>query len=359
MVKRKAKVKALALLSGGLDSTLAVKLILDQGIDVEALNFVSPFCLCGKSGCGAAETAKTLCVPLKVIRIGEEYLRMVRKPRHGYGRNMNPCIDCRIFMLKKAKRYARETGASFIFTGEVLNERPMSQHLTALKTIEKEAGLMDEVLRPLSAKLLPETLVEQKGLVDREKLMAIRGRSRKPQIELAKRFNIKDYPCPAGGCLLTYKEFADKLKDLFDHKKHVSVDDVNLLKVGRHFRFGKNKIIVGRNKSENETLIARKKANDYFFEVPDCGSPITILQGPKTKKGIEKAAALTAYYSDMKESKTQVRFGKNTLDRSIIRSILNRAEVDKLRIAPSRTQGVQRDCRLNRVVTGIFIGPDA
>jgi tRNA-specific 2-thiouridylase len=253
----KRKVKALALLSGGLDSTLAVRLILDQGIGVEALNFVSPFCLCGKGGCGASETAKQLGVPLKVISVGEEYLKVIRKPKHGYGRNMNPCIDCRIFMLKKAKKYAEKSGASFIFTGEVLDERPMSQHYTALKAIEKEAELKNEILRPLSAKLLPETLIEKKGLVNREKLLAIRGRSRKPQIELAKRFSIADYPCPAGGCLLTYKEFANKLRDLFTHKKRVSVADVNMLKVGRHFRFGKNKIIVGRNETENKILTAK------------------------------------------------------------------------------------------------------
>jgi tRNA-specific 2-thiouridylase len=328
----KPKAKALALLSGGLDSTLAVKLILSQGIDVEALNFVSPFCLCVKGGCGALETAKQLGVPLKVVSVGEEYLEVVRKPKHGYGRNMNPCIDCRIFMLKKAKKYAKEMGAAFIFTGEVLDERPMSQHYLALRIIEEEVGLKGEILRPLSAKLLPETLIEKKRLVDREKLLAISGRSRKPQIELAKRFSIADYPCPAGGCLLTYKEFANKLRDLFTHKKRVSVADVNLLKVGRHFRFGKNKIIVGRNETENKILIMKKSANDYLFEVPDCGSPVTLLQGPKTKKAIQKAAALTAHYSDKKESRTQVNFGKKALDNSITVSAPNEAEVDKLRI---------------------------
>lgn len=328
----KAKIKALALLSGGLDSTIAVKLILDQGIEVEALNFVSPFCLCGKGGCGATKTAKQLGVPLKIISVGEEYLKVVRKPKHGYGRNMNPCIDCRIFMLKKAKKYTEETGASFIFTGEVLDERPMSQHFKALKTIEREAGLEGEILRPLSARLLPETVAERTGLVDRGKLLEIRGRSRKPQIQLAQRYDIIDYPCPAGGCLLTYKEFADKLRDLFTHKKHVSVADVNLLKVGRHFRFEKNKIIVGRNENENKILIARKNPNDYSFEVPDCGSPITLLQGQKTKRAVEKAAALTAYYADKKESQTLVNFGKNTREKSVSVPIPSQTEVEMLRI---------------------------
>src|SRR3990170_4894674 len=162
-----SKIKALGLLSGGLDSILATELILNQGIKVEAINFISPFCLCKKGGCGAAEAAKQLGVPLKVISVGKEYLRVVRKPKHGYGRNMNPCIDCRILMAKKAKKYAKEIGAAFIFTGEVLDERPMSQHFKAMKIIEEESGLKGRLLRPLSARLLPETVIEKKGLVDR------------------------------------------------------------------------------------------------------------------------------------------------------------------------------------------------
>ncbi len=326
------KVKALALLSGGLDSTLAAKLILNQGIDIVAINFVTPFCLCRKDGCGATEAAKQLDVPLKVVNVGDEYLRMVRKPKHGYGKNMNPCIDCRIFIVKKAKKYAKEIGASFIFTGEVLDERPMSQHSRAMKIIEEEAGLKGKILRPLSAKLLPETVMEKKGLVDREKLIDIRGRSRKPQIKLAEEFNIENYPSPAGGCLLTYKEYANKLRDLFKHKKRSSMADVFLLKVGRHFRFGKNKIIVGRNEAENKILTVKKAPNDYYFEVPDIGGPITVLQGAKTKNAIKAAAALTALYSDAKSDKATVNFGRKTLDKSIIVSVPTRAEVESLRI---------------------------
>jgi tRNA U34 2-thiouridine synthase MnmA/TrmU len=326
------KRKALALLSGGLDSTLAVKLLLDQGIDVEALNFVSPFCLCGKGGCGASGVAERFNIPLKVVSVGEDYLRIVRKPKHGYGKNMNPCIDCRIFMLKKAKKYARQTGAAFIFTGEVLDERPMSQHLKALNMIEEEAGLKNRILRPLSAKLLPETSIEKRGLVDRHKLLDIHGRSRKRQIELAKTFSIADYPCPAGGCLLTYKEFADKVRDLFKYKERVTMKDIALLKLGRHLRFEKNKIVVGRNESENRTLLEMKSPSDYYFEVPNCGSPITILQGTKTKEAIEKAAVLTAYYSDQKSSQVLVRFGKNKLNKTINVSRPSAEDVDRLRI---------------------------
>jgi len=332
MASKGKRTKAVALLSGGLDSTLAVKLVLDQGIDVEAVNFVSPFCLCRKGGCGALEVAKNLNIPLKTITVGEEYLRIVRKPKFGYGKNMNPCIDCRIFMLKKAKKYAEEMGASFIFTGEVLGQRPMSQHRKTLGIIEKEAGLKGKILRPLSAKLLPPTEVEKKGLISRETLLGIEGRSRKKQIRLAQELKVTEYSCPGGGCLLTYREFTSKLKDLFEHKKRISLKDVRLLKIGRHFRFGKNKIIVGRNEAENGLLLQMKMTNDYCFEAQDTGSPITLLQGPKTRTAVKRAAELTAYYSDRKQSVVSVKFGKGELDKSLRTPILSREKVEELRI---------------------------
>jgi tRNA U34 2-thiouridine synthase MnmA/TrmU len=325
-------VKALALLSGGLDSILAIKLIKAQDIDVVAVNFTSPFCLCGKGGCGAVDAAKQLNVPLKVITVGEDYLKMLRNPKHGYGRNMNPCIDCRIFMFKKAKKYAKEIGACFIFTGEVLDERPMSQHLKALSIIEQEARLGGRVLRPLSARLLPKTEAEEKRWVDRDRLLDVQGRSRRRQIDLAKEFGVNDYPCPSGGCLLTYKEFAAKLRDLFQHKKRVGTRDVALLKVGRHFRFGINKIVVGRNEAENEQLLRMRGENDYLFEVPDCGSPTTLLQGLKTKRAVEKAAALTLRYADKKNGKAMVRFGRGRMDKSIVVSPVDASEVEELRV---------------------------
>jgi len=324
--------RALALLSGGLDSTLAVKLILDQGIDVVAINFTSPFCLCGRGGCGAAGVAKKFKIPLKIITKGEDYLKVVRKPKYGYGKNMNPCIDCRIYMLREAKKYAEEISAAFIFTGEVLDERPMSQHGKALDTIEKEVGLEGKILRPLSAKLLPQTEAEREGWVDRERLLDIRGRSRRKQLELAKNFQINDYPCPAGGCLLTYKEFASKVRDLFQRQHIVAVRDILLLKIGRHFRFKKNKIIVGRNEDENKRLRNLKDDDDYYFEAPNCGSPVTLLQGPKTKRAIEITAALTARYSDSKENETVVKFGKGEIDRTITVLKLDDKEIENLRI---------------------------
>jgi tRNA-specific 2-thiouridylase len=325
------RIKALAMFSGGLDSILATKLILNQGIEVEALNFRGFFCSC-KTGLGPVESSKWLGVPLKAVEVDDRYLKMLRNPKHGYGRNMNPCVDCKIFMLKEAKKYADEVGALFIFTGEVLDERPKSQHYPALRTIEEESGLKGRLLRPLSAKLLPETVAEKKGLVNREKLLAIRGRSRKPQMALAREFGITTYPSPAGGCLLTETEFAKRLRDLFQHRKCCSVADVALLRLGRHFRLDENKIIVGRNEAENKTLTTGKARNDLFFEVPEIAGPITVLQGRKIRKAIEIAAALTAFYSDAKTDMVTVNFGREELDKSVTVHVLSRAEVESMRI---------------------------
>ena len=189
-----------------------------------------------------------------------------------------------------------------------------------------------KVLRPLSARLLPETVLEKKGLVDRSKLMDIQGRSRKPQFKLAGEYGIKDYPCPAGGCLLTYEEYAKKIRDLFTYKKHVSMADIVLLRIGRHFRIGKNKFVVGREEAENKLLINRKTKSEYYFELPEIVGPVTILQGPKTKKAIETAAKLTAFYSDAKTGEVKVNFGRETLNKSLFVTVPEKSEVDKLRV---------------------------
>jgi tRNA U34 2-thiouridine synthase MnmA/TrmU len=231
-------------------------------------------------------------------------------------------------MLRKAKAYAKKIGAKFVFTGEVLDERPMSQNRGSLKVVEEEAGLKGKLLRPLSAKLLPETEAEKKGYVNREKLMGIRGRSRKPQFALAKKFKLKEFETPGGGCLLTFEAYANKLRDLFKHKKDVSLNDVQLLKIGRHFRIGKNKIIVGRNKHDNDALLKLKGKGDYVFEAVDVMGPVTLLQGAKTKKTIELAASLTARYSDAKQDKVKVMYNKKEI---IINKIKNK-ELEGLRI---------------------------
>ncbi|MCW4028925.1 MAG: hypothetical protein NWE92_04685 [Candidatus Bathyarchaeota archaeon] len=328
------KVKAISLFSGGLDSILATELIRRQGIEVIAFNVKTPFGIPKKDGKTEAEqAAEQLGVPLKIQNVESDYIRMLRHPKHGYGKNLNPCVDCKIFILKKAKQYAREVGADFLFTGEVLGERPMSQHGPALKTIAQKAGLTGKLLRPLSAKLMAETEAEKKGLVDRSRLLAISGRSRKPQFALAKEYGITTYPSPAGGCLLTCEEYAKKLGDLFEHKTRVSAADVALLRFGRHFRVGKNKFIVGRNEEENKYLIAHKVPLDFYFEAASNMGPNTLLQGPKTKQAIKTAAELTASYSDAKTGEVSVKYGRACLDKSILVSVPSRTDVDKLRVS--------------------------
>jgi len=327
------KVKAISLLSGGLDSILATELIRKEGIEVIAFNVKTPFGIPKKTGVSeATEAANQLKVPLKVLTVEREYLQMVRKPKHGYGKNLNPCIDCKILILRKAKKYAKEIGADFIFTGEVLGERPMSQHYPALKLIAEESGLKGKLLRPLSAKLLPETEAEKKGIVNRNRLLSIQGRSRKPQVQLAKEYGITRYPSPAGGCLLTCEEYSKKLRDLFKNKKHLSLADLTLLRVGRHFRLGKNKIIVGRNENENKFLINNKTRSDYYLELSDVVGPITLLQGPKSKKAIETAAKVTAFYSDVRSGEAIVKYGRETLDKIIAVTLPEKAYVEEIRV---------------------------
>ncbi len=331
------RVKAISLLSGGLDSILATELISKQGIEVIAFNVKTPFCIPKKDGTSeATEAANQLKVPLKVVSVENDYVKMLRNPKYGYGKNMNPCIDCKIFMIKKAKKYAKEIGADFLFTGEVLGERPKSQHGPALKVIEDEAGLKGKLLRPLSAKLLRETEAEKKGLVDRSKLHNIQGRSRKPQLQLAREFGITSFPAPAGGCLLTCEEYSKKLRDLFINKKRISMADIALLRVGRHFRLGKNKIVVGRNEAENKLLTAGKIKSDYRFESADIVGPTSLLQGPKTKNAIETAAKLTAFYSDAKTSEVEVNFGRETLDKAIIVAVPKETDVIVHRIGNTK-----------------------
>ena len=325
--------KALALLSGGLDSILAIKLIVDQGIEVVAVKFILPFVSEKKDY--ADEVAKKFGIPLKKIDVGDEYLEVVRNPRYGYGSGMNPCIDCRIYMLREAKRIAKEVSASFIVTGDVLGERPMSQHRRALELEEREAGLENLIVRPLSAKLFPETIPEREGWIDRNKLLAIKGRSRKRQIALAEKFGLRDdYPSPSGGCLLTYKEFASRIRDLFEHKAQVTTRDLSLLKLGRHFRLEDSKIIVGRNEEENKVLKALKSPDDYLFEVPGSGSPITILEGSKHREAIELAAKLTARYSDAnaRANEILVEYRTEQGKEIILVSPLDEDEVARLRL---------------------------
>jgi tRNA U34 2-thiouridine synthase MnmA/TrmU len=223
---------------------------------------------------------------------------MVRNPRFGYGKNMNPCVDCRIMMLRQAKDYMDLAGADFVATGEVMGQRPFSQVKHRLQLTERESGLAGLLVRPLSAKLLPATIPEQKGWIDREQMMAIEGRSRKEQMRLARELGLEDYPNPASGCLLTDPAYSARLRDLLKHSEVVDLTDLNLLRTGRQFRLsGRCKAVVGRNEQDNARIVAASRAADVMLEVPGAGSPITILRGAPDAADIELAAAITARYS--------------------------------------------------------------
>jgi tRNA-specific 2-thiouridylase len=323
----KFKPRALVLFSGGMDSMLAVKLLQKQGLEVEGVNFVTPF----SSPETAEKSAGRLGLKLHVIRVSRGYFGIIRRPVHGYGANMNPCIDCKIYMLRKAKAFARKAKADLIATGEVLGERPFSQGKGQMKTIEEGAGLKNRIVRPLSGKLLPPTLAEKKGLVDREGLMAIKGRSRKPQMRLAREFGIREYPTPGGGCLLTDPGFSKKLRDFLENEKTLAWQDVELLRLGRHFRPGKGKIIVGRNEQENGNLLALAKMQKLaWMEAKGFKGPVTVLQG--REKGLAgKAAGLTVRYSDApKES--EVELHRRGRKRTLRAKPISRRELERMRI---------------------------
>jgi len=301
------KPKAVVLLSGGLDSNLSTRLVLNQKIEVEAVAIKTPFCDfdCGK-GCGhrVKEVAESLGIRLKTVYFGDEYLAMLKNPKHGFGSGMNPCIDCRAMMYKAAKEHMETIGASYLVTGEVLSQRPMSQHRHALRTIEEESNLVGKVIRPLSAGRLPPSDAETSGFIDRSKLHSIVGRSRKEQIALAKEFGIQNPPNSAGGCLLTDPCFSKRVNDLFEHTDGVpTLNDVELLKVGRHFRLSDEaKLIVGRNQNENEMMKYLCLDDDFSFEVIEFTGPLGILRFKKDtvlrNDLIPVAGGIVGRYSD-------------------------------------------------------------
>jgi len=294
--------KAISMFSGGLDSVLASKLMLDQGIDLIGLNFITEFASSDIEAFKKSIRSFAGEIDLKIqfIDISADFLEMLKNPRYGYGKHFNPCIDCKILMLKKAKELMPSLGASFIITGEVLGERPMSQRRDALNAIENKSGLKGDLLRPLSAKLLPETKAEQSGLVDREKLMDIRGRGRKPQIALAKKYGIKGHFTPAGGCLLTDPGFTRRLEDLIGHEG-LNIEDIKILKYGRHFRLGKAaKVIIGRDEKDNKNLKGCIKPSDVMINTHGFPGPLGVLRGDHGRDIIQKAAGILASYTKHK-----------------------------------------------------------
>ena len=303
---------ALCLFSGGLDSILATALIKEQGIKVKGIHFILPFApLEREDEVIARKQALRLNISLEEIDISNDFLEFLKEPRFGYGRCMNPCIDCRILMFSRAREYIDRGLANFVISGEVLGERPMSQRRDTMNIIDRESGMKGLILRPLSAKLLPPTLPELNGWVDRDKLMDINGRSRKPQMERASKLKITNYPTPAGGCLLTDPGFSQRLKDSMEDV-NIDLNWIALLKIGRHFRLSDTvRAIIARNEKENHLLEDLARDNDFIFEDSALPGPLTLLRTDKIDKDLIKhCAQITARYGKAKGKDTVISYYK-------------------------------------------------
>ncbi len=299
---------AIGMISGGLDSALATRIIKDLGIEVYGIHFVLPW------GCSdeprAVQIADQLNVPLRIVQLDEKFLAILKNPRHGTGAAMNPCVDCRIYNLSQAKQYMLEIGADFIFTGEILGQRPMSQLRQSLGLVERRSGLQGRLLRPLCAKLLDPTIPEQEGKIDREKLFSFSGRSRSDLRKLAKHYGITNYIPTGGGCLLTDKNFTKRLKDSFQYG-YRDLQEIIALKWGRHFRLSPNhKIIVGRDDAENQKIIKNAHLDDLVFVLSnDRPGPVAVLKGrDPSSETINIAASLVKRFSKFQNDDIAVSY---------------------------------------------------
>ncbi|MGK2907641.1 MAG: thiamine biosynthesis protein [Desulfuromonadales bacterium] len=290
--------KALGLLSGGLDSSLAALCLKRQGIEVTAIAFVTPFFGSSK----AERMASQLDIPLMIEDISKIHLDMVKNPHYGYGKNLNPCIDCHAMMFRLAGEFMTERDFDFLFSGEVLGQRPMSQNADALRKVANYSGHPDRILRPMSARLLPITPMEDQGLVDRTQLLDIQGRSRKPQEALAREWGLTDFPSSGGGCLLTEIHFSDRLRDLFNHQADCTVADVELLKIGRQFRLSEHaKLTLGRHQKDNESI--REAAHGAYIVLRALGvaGSLGLVSGHPVEDDLRLAAAIVASYGKGKD----------------------------------------------------------
>ena len=307
--------KAVSLISGGLDSMLATKAIMEQGIHVEGINFFTGFCVEGHTHAirkkdkakpkrnNALWVAEQLGIKLHIVDVIEPYKDVLLNPKHGYGANMNPCLDCKCFMVNQALEWIKQNDFDFIITGEVVGQRPMSQRAETMPIVQEESGAGDLLVRPLCAKKLPPTLPEREGWLDREKLFEFSGRTRKPQMALAEQYNFKDYATPAGGCcFLTDEVYSRKLVDMWKARsdREYDLDDIMLLKVGRHIRPRPNfKLIVGREEGENKYMEGYKKQFAHLRSTSHTG-PLVLIDGTMSDDDLVLAARLTARFGSGK-----------------------------------------------------------
>jgi tRNA U34 2-thiouridine synthase MnmA/TrmU len=308
------KRKAFSLLSGGLDSLLATRLIMAQGIEIVGLHFITPFFGYGEKGRETAYIERMRSdfgIEARVIDVGEEYFQILRHPRYGYGKNFNPCVDCKVFLFSKARTLLEEEKADFLVTGEVLGQRPMSQRRDTLRIVERDSKTDGLLLRPLCAKNLKPTQPEILGIVDREKLLGLSGRGRKPQMRLAEEFGIKNYPAPAGGCVLTDPILAKRIRNHFARHPMVTVNEILRLQVGRHFIVpDQGWLVLGRDEEENNKLEELWEAGDHFLIMHGIPGPSGSLRGNAGPEQIKQAAAILAHYSKAKnEDKAEVIYG--------------------------------------------------
>jgi tRNA-specific 2-thiouridylase len=318
--------KAISLFSGGLDSILASILIRALDIEVQGLFFETPFFPAEK----AIESAESIDLPIRFVNIAERHIEVVKRPKYGYGENMNPCIDCHALMLRIAGEMMLGEGADFIITGDVLGQRPMSQNRKALSIIDAESGIKGLILRPLSAKHLPPTVPEIAGWISRDKMLDYSGRSRKPQMALAKKMNITKYPPPEGGCLLTDSIFSRRLADLFSSDSSLALREIELLRFGRHFRIGpKTKAIVGRNNDENASIGTLAKDEDLLVYTLSIPGPTVLVIGDITHPCEDMAASLTASYSDACEGGVEICLKGKGQDRKLIVQVRDKKEFRK------------------------------
>jgi tRNA U34 2-thiouridine synthase MnmA/TrmU len=293
--------KALGLLSGGLDSILAVRLLKNLGITVTGLTFTSPFFGAERARAGA----RSLGVPLIVRDITQEHLHVVEAPHFGYGRNLNPCVDCHVLMLASAGRIMDEMGHDFIFTGEVVGQRPFSQNMKMLQIVADASGYGHKLLRPLSAKKLKTTEMERIGLVNREDLLDLYGRGRIRQLELAREWGITGYSNPAGGCLLTDVNFCARFKAALNDGERISVELIDLLKTGRHFRVRTGmRLIVGKNQAGNENIESLAPETAPLVKIFDLPGPTGLFTGEPNPQDLELAGSILARYTDVPEGET-------------------------------------------------------